>query len=235
MVASDHRVRKLIAKTAAMAILVIIMVPIMLFVSPEVWVVFCVILGIGLVTEFSICYINNRSKRQWRFMQYISAFVLLVLVFTAIGYTISIREMPFGVIYLVFITLGIVTNDGIAEVIGAHFGTPGTFFVKASPNKSWQGAAAGLVSGIVIVIIAIIIAARCFGWSSELLQKLCIIFVGVPILATAGDLLESYVKRSLGVKDFSKVLGPEIGGLLDRFDSWLLTVTVIGILLSLLM
>jgi phosphatidate cytidylyltransferase len=42
----------------------------------------------------------------------------------------------------------------------------------------------------------------------------------LPILAVAGDLLESATKRSLGIKDFANYI-PQTGGLLDRVDSWL--------------
>ena len=92
-------------------------------------------------------------------------------------------------------------------------------FVRVSPKKSWEG----LVGGIVFAIAAALLLNH-FGWFDSI-QHSAFIACGFAVIAcaagTLGDLMESLLKRTVGVKDSGRFL-PGHGGVLDRFDSMLL-------------
>lgn len=96
-----------------------------------------------------------------------------------------------------------------------------------SPKKSWEG----LIGGALFTIATALLLAHC-GWLNGVFgecstTKLNMIAAGFGLVAviggTLGDLMESLLKRSVGVKDSGKFL-PGHGGVLDRFDSLLLAV-----------
>ena len=105
---------------------------------------------------------------------------------------------------------------------GNHKMTP-----HISPKKSWEG----LAGGFVFTIVASLILWNS-GWYDTIIQtgmglRTAIIFAFlVSIFGTMGDLMESLLKRSIGVKDSGRFL-PGHGGVLDRFDSILLAGPVI--------
>jgi phosphatidate cytidylyltransferase len=90
-----------------------------------------------------------------------------------------------------------------------------------SPGKTVEGAAGGMVCGIVAVLL--------FNYLLGLRVEAALIVplaVLLPIAAQAGDLIESKLKRSMQVKDASRLI-PGHGGLMDRFDSVLLAIVVV--------
>jgi len=107
-------------------------------------------------------------------------------------------------------------TDMAAYLIGARFGQR-KLAPRISPGKTWEGAVAGCLAGILIGSAASLL----FGlplplWASALLGGI------MAVLAELGDLIESYIKRALGIKDFGALL-PGHGGMLDRIDALLVT------------
>ena len=99
--------------------------------------------------------------------------------------------------------------DSGAYLSGSLFGKT-KLFPKVSPNKTWEGLIGGLIlSFVVAYFIAIYINTSPFHW-------ICISFI-IVLFGTLGDLTESQIKRSSGVKDSGSFL-PGHGGFLDRFD-----------------
>jgi len=62
-------------------------------------------------------------------------------------------------------------------------------------------------------------------------SQLVWIGIGISLLSQYGDLTASFVKRKLGIKDFSHVLGGH-GGIIDRFDGWVYVLPIIWIVLA---
>ncbi len=83
-------------------------------------------------------------------------------------------------------------------------------FEKVSPNKTW----AGIFFGWLMVIFFYYVLQLFNFFESDLFV---FVFLGIAISSQVGDFIESYVKRSLGVKDTGNII-PGHGGLLDRFD-----------------
>lgn len=119
------------------------------------------------------------------------------------------KLIPCGIIFSIWI------NDTMAYIVGSLIGK--TPFSKISPKKTWEGTAGGaLLCVIVIGLLGYFIpAAKEIGvvhWVA--IAAICAVF------GTAGDLLESKIKRLADVKDSGSFM-PGHGGFLDRFDSLL--------------
>ena len=99
----------------------------------------------------------------------------------------------------------------VGRLIGRHALAP-----RISPAKTWEGAIGGFLAGAGAAVVLPIALGLDTG-----AVLIAAIAVTLPIAAQAGDLLESALKRRIGVKDSSGLL-PGHGGLLDRMDSQLL-------------
>lgn len=95
-----------------------------------------------------------------------------------------------------------------------------------SPNKSWEGFAGSVVTGMPIGALTVGLLLGGEPWQGALFGA------AIALTATVGDLLESLIKRDLGVKDMGTLL-PGHGGLMDRMDSLLPSAVVSWVLLSL--
>ncbi|MDE6066107.1 MAG: phosphatidate cytidylyltransferase [Duncaniella sp.] len=128
--------------------------------------------------------------------------------------------LPDGQALLLAMFVMIWLSDTGAFITGSLLGRH-KLFPRISPGKTWEG----LIGGVIFVIFSAIIMKMYFGWafSSMSLGILCGMGVTVAAFATWGDLVESLIKRTLGVKDSGHLL-PGHGGILDRIDSLLLVV-----------
>jgi phosphatidate cytidylyltransferase len=129
----------------------------------------------------------------------------------------------FAVILLLFAIVW--TTDVLGYFAGRAFGGP-KLWPAVSPKKTWSGAIAGTVGA---VAVALLVAAQ-FGS----FDRIAIIAVALllSIMAQAGDLFESWVKRRFDAKDSSHII-PGHGGVMDRLDGfWAAAVAgcVIGVL-----
>jgi phosphatidate cytidylyltransferase len=122
--------------------------------------------------------------------------------------------------------LGVVFSDIGGYTAGVLFGKH-PMVPAISPKKSWEGFTGSLICGTAASVLAV----------NYLLDKPA--WVGVPlglmlvITGTLGDLIESQVKRDLGIKDMGTLL-PGHGGLMDRLDSVLPSAVATWIVLTLL-
>jgi phosphatidate cytidylyltransferase len=87
-----------------------------------------------------------------------------------------------------------------------------------SPNKTIEGLIGG---GLAAILAGIVLSQTLSPWDGELLHGLQLGII-VALAAPLGDLVESRMKRDLGLKDFGSLL-PGHGGVLDRFDAFLFT------------
>jgi len=109
-------------------------------------------------------------------------------------------------------------GDTAAFYVGRRFGRRKMAPV-VSPNKSWEGAAAGLAAALG--------AAVAWGWwrLGEVGAELLAVAVATAVAAQLGDLVESMLKRGTGIKDSGRLL-PGHGGVLDRADAVLFALPV---------
>ncbi|RMF24389.1 MAG: phosphatidate cytidylyltransferase [Bacteroidetes bacterium] len=104
-------------------------------------------------------------------------------------------------------------NDTGAYLIGSRFGRH-PLFARISPNKTWEGTIGG-------VLITFGVGLLLYWVFDELrLQDWMVLSAIVAVFGSLGDLVESMLKRSVGVKDSGDLL-PGHGGVLDRFDAFI--------------
>lgn len=123
-----------------------------------------------------------------------------------------------GVARVVTFLLIVVMSDTGGYIAGVLFGKH-PMAPKISPKKSWEGVAGSLILGTAAGICMAIFALDVRFWVG--------IILGVSLVAvgTCGDLIESMIKRDLGIKDMSSFL-PGHGGVMDRLDSLLVAAPV---------
>ncbi len=120
--------------------------------------------------------------------------------------------------------IGVVASDTggyIAGVLrGRHPMAP-----SISPKKTWEGFGGSLLAGVVAGSLTFSLMLDAQAWQGVLFGA------AIVLTATLGDLMESLIKRDLGIKDMGNLL-PGHGGLMDRLDSLLPSAVVSWLLLS---
>lgn len=141
------------------------------------------------------------------------------------SYFIILRNLDAGAYMLVLAIIGAVGADTAAFIIGSKFGKK-KLAPAVSPNKTVAGSVAAFAGSTVLCTVFGVIL-RALG-IFRLLPLYHYIVIGVILGAVSqvGDLCASAIKRYCGIKDFGNII-PGHGGILDRFDAYLLTVPVI--------
>ena len=114
------------------------------------------------------------------------------------------------------------TFDSFAYIIGVKFGK-NKILPSISPKKSWEGFIGGM-------IITIILTFLYYQYNEEGFINYLLMAIIIPFLATLGDFIESAYKREAGVKDSGNLI-PGHGGMLDRMDSLLITISFSAIII----
>ena len=155
----------------------------------------------------------------------IFSLIYLALPFSLLSHFTLLSSVPVftpnivaGILFLTW------ANDSFAYIVGSQIGkTP--FFPRVSPKKTWEGTIGG---GVCCMITAGIIAQ--FFKQLGLMDWLIIGGI-IAVFGTIGDLVESLLKRSVGVKD-SGTFMPGHGGFLDRFDAFIFCIPFVYLYLS---
>lgn len=186
----------------------------------------------GFAATVVVCMIwrlvgNGLTEQPVNYLRDISATVFLatwVPLFASFGALLIYP--PDGAARVFCLMLTVVCSDIGGYTAGVLFGKH--LMVPAiSPKKSWEGLGGSLLFGITASVLAVTFLLHKPAW------------VGVPlgvllvITGALGDLVESQVKRDLGIKDMGTLL-PGHGGLMDRIDAMLPSAVATWIVLSLL-
>lgn len=153
-----------------------------------------------------------------------------LLSFIAFG-GLSILSIYMPIMLLALLVIIWVYDTG-AFVTGMTFGKH-RLFERISPKKSWEGFWGGVAFALLAAwgIYAIL---ENYGLNQMELYKWLGFALVVVVSATMGDLTESLLKRTYGVKDSGRIL-PGHGGMMDRFDSVFMAAPAAYIYLSLVM
>ncbi|MDO4726796.1 MAG: phosphatidate cytidylyltransferase [Porphyromonadaceae bacterium] len=137
--------------------------------------------------------------------------IYVVLPFTLMANLFNINPYLLLAVFVI-----IWTNDTFAYLIGSLIGKH-KLFPRISPNKSWEGFFGGIIGALAVVFVFNQFSGHTITPNFTLTHWMvfALIIVG---FGTLGDLFESLLKRTIGVKDSGNIM-PGHGGLLDRLDS----------------
>ncbi len=181
----------------------------------------------------------------------LTAFVLTVLACLlwrlpggAKGYVRDVSASVFAAAYLplfgAFAAMLVPPHDGVGRVltfliavvasdtggyIAGVLGGKHPMAPTISPKKSWEGFAGSMIAGIAAGVLTISLMLDGHAWQGAIFGA------AIVLTATLGDLVESLIKRDLGIKDMGTLL-PGHGGIMDRLDSLLPSAVVSWLLLS---
>ena len=126
-------------------------------------------------------------------------------------YLLLYTSKPNGLIWTLFTILAVVVSDAAALLVGSRIGRH-PFFSSISPMKTVEGAIAGVIGSIGVMLLGVSLVLG----QSPIHAVVLGLLVGIS--AELGDLVESQMKRIAEVKDSSHLI-PGHGGVLDRLDS----------------
>ncbi len=133
-----------------------------------------------------------------------------------LAFAIVIARGPSPLEHILFIVLTVALNDIGAFFVGRSFGKH-PLAPRLSPKKTWEGFVGGLIASAMAATVMVSFPA----WEPIGLANGLLLAGIIGLASPLGDLIESLVKRSLGVKDMGSVL-PGHGGMLDRIDGLLI-------------
>ena len=185
-----------------------------LFIGSREWLLSALVFSLLLVLgRLALTYPKTSlAEATFNLLAFLYAVVLL-------SHLYMLRQLPGG-LELTFLTIFLVwATDTGAYLIGRQFGRH-LLAPQVSPKKTVEGSLGGLVLSIVVALVF----WRLVGETSWLKYLILAIIVGVS--GQIGDLFESALKRSAGVKDSGNLI-PGHGGILDRFDSLIFAIPLV--------
>lgn len=167
-------------------------------------------------------------------------FEFIASVFTAIFYVIitftsivALRYTSNGKYIYLLVFIGPWVSDTFAYFCGRLFGRH-KLIPEVSPKKTVEGSIGGILfTALSCVIYGVIINTMLDSPVSLTYGSLVVTGAIVSVISQIGDLAASLIKRNYGIKDYGFIF-PGHGGVLDRFDSVLLTAPILLIVSSLL-
>ncbi len=159
-------------------------------------------------------YASERIGLRPRGIRYIIWMTFTVIAAITVLMIPMLAPTTWMVLYLL-----VAAFDGFSQVVGQLIGrrllAPGI-----SPGKTIEGAIGGLVAALTVGFVL-----RDLVWPDPL--QALLLAATISIAGLCGDLAASVVKRRAGIKDFGAIL-PGQGGILDRFDSFLVASAVVA-------
>ncbi len=180
---------------------------------------------IGIALTVLACMIWRLTAGADGYLRDVSAsvFVTLYVMFFASFATLLVAPDNGAQRVLTFIIVVVASDTGgyaAGVLFGKHPMAP-----KISPKKSWEGFVGSVTGAVVAGALTGTLMLDHAWWRGAVLGLV------VCVIATLGDLIESMIKRDIGVKDMGALL-PGHGGVMDRMDSLLPSAVVAWILLS---
>lgn len=183
------------------------------------------ILGILVFSLLVVCTFTSPTERALPDAS-VAMFCLLYTGFTLISVP-ALHAQNNGPSLVVLLLCAVWAGDTAALYIGRPFGRH-KLAPRLSPQKTWEGSIASVVGSVLAAGLLLAIASYLARWNSVALSYAdevwwywLVLAVIINVAAQVGDLAESALKRSAGVKDSGTLL-PGHGGILDRVDALLL-------------
>ncbi|HBY99888.1 MAG TPA: hypothetical protein DEO84_01080 [candidate division Zixibacteria bacterium] len=165
-------------------------------------------------------------------VDYVSHLATSILAAIYPGFFISFAILmhrdfaPVGWVFLLFVFVNTWIADTFAYGFGRWLGKR-KLAPTISPKKTWAGFIGSFAGGLITPFLAIPFLPN---WSLAALMMLSLV---ATLFGQIGDLIESAIKRDCGIKDSSNLI-PGHGGVLDRFDSFVIALPAVYFMLRIL-
>lgn len=157
---------------------------------------------------------NGKVSREKGLFTPFAAWILIA------GFSIWVLRQEAGMVWIFWLVLVVMASDIAGYFAGRVLGGP-KFWPAISPKKTWSGTVAGWLGAAVIGAL--------FAGPTQAGMALVPVSMLVAFAGQLGDILESFIKRRVGVKDSSNMI-PGHGGVLDRLDALLGAAVLVMIL-----
>ncbi|UPA07191.1 phosphatidate cytidylyltransferase [Borrelia anserina] len=154
--------------------------------------------------------------------------IIFILIYPGVlmSFVVAITTLPRAPILLLVLFSMVSGNDTFAYLVGYFFGKNSYRPTIVSPNKTIMGFLGGILFSVIFSMVVV-----CLGFINLTYGEAIIFGVLIGFFTIIGDLFESGLKRSAGVKDSGNII-PGRGGALDSIDSYLLTGPIFYLYLS---
>lgn len=177
-----------------------------------------VIIAAAMVIEFIICL--KRAPRDVLKKHKLLYIVFLAWLFIMGAAIYNVGTRPWIVLLLLLI---ICAADIGAWFFGCRIGGD-KMWERMSAKKTWSGQIAGIICGTVAAVMYGLLGTDTF------MPQLMWIGISVALMSQYGDITASWIKRTLGIKDFGTLL-PGHGGVIDRFDGWIYALPIVWLIM----
>ena len=186
------------------------------------------LLGVLIGALIALLFVYVFTYPKYHADEVMTAFFGIAYVAVCLSFIYQTRQLPDGMYSVWLIVICSWGCDTMAYVFGRLFGRHKMAPVL-SPKKSVEGAVGGVCSAAVFGgIYAAVIGRFLQAQGSRILIYALICAVGA-LISMVGDLAASAIKRNHGIKDYGRLI-PGHGGILDRFDSVIITAPIIYLL-----
>ena len=161
------------------------------------------------------------------------SYTLLGIIYVSVFFSQIINLYFLGPVFPLILQVLVWVSDTSAGIVGVTIGRKffKNGFTEISPKKSVEGALGSVIfTGLAFVLIVVLYIERINGATTGEVFLSFIIGAVISIVAQIGDLIESLFKRECGVKDSGTILMGH-GGVLDRFDSMILVLPFVTMVL----
>ena len=161
------------------------------------------------------------------------SYTLLGIIYVSVFFSQIINLYFLGAVFPLILQVLVLVSDTSAGIVGVAIGRKffKNGFTEISPKKSVEGALGSIIfTGLAFVLIVVLYIERINGTTIGEIFLSFITGAIISVVAQIGDLIESLFKRECGVKDSGTILMGH-GGILDRFDSMILVLPFVTMVL----
>jgi phosphatidate cytidylyltransferase len=203
--------------------------------------VYCLGFAAAIAPFYALTIAMRREELSTGYPAAATAVFSFTYIALPLGMLVQLRQQWAGAFYLLYLLLVVWAGDIFAyfvgKAIGRHLLAP-----RISPKKTWEGAAASLVTSVIVgwllfahaeqislAFLGVGLIQRAdglYGVEIPAMSTVIVLTIVLNVAAQLGDLVESLIKRGAGVKDSGAIL-PGHGGMLDRIDALLFAAPVL--------
>ena len=187
------------------------------------WIADPFIMVMGLLIALMFVYVFSYPKYEAK--DVMAIFFGLFYVAVMLSYVYQIRTLTNGVYLAFLIFICSWGCDTCAYCVGVLFGKHKMAPVL-SPKKSIEGAVGGVVGTALLTVLYTYVFRAQMGLGLRSIVVLAIISMIAALISMVGDLTASAIKRNYDIKDYGTLI-PGHGGIMDRFDSMMITAPII--------